>query len=402
MPLARGAALVLVLALTSACAAVEAARPVPSLPADVQERTLLVTLKVLDDATIAELLGRVTGALLSDEGRAATPPEIVVVRDPSIGAFVLPRGRIYVHSGLLARLENEAQLATVLARALTLARMGPALERRASSARMDEVFNAMPATIATALAAEDGGGVLLSPTAAAILGNRLSVPYVAAVTGYGRELETEADAGALRRVVRAGYDPKQAPKAFERLRREARIGGPIERFFLGREAVLGERIETLTRLVATDYMVAAAMADTITTTDEFVATVALASRENARLELRMGRFRQAQEQLDRALAARPADALAHLYYGDVHRLRAQRARGAADRDDLARRALAAYERCASLDPEIIDVARQIGLLYYQQGRFEQAREAFTRYVSRSPEAPDAPRVQEYLAALGGR
>ncbi len=402
MPLARAAALVLTVLLAPACATLDVARPAPPLSAEAQERTLLVKLKVLDDATITELLERVTAALLSDAERESAPPEVVIVRDPSISAFALPSGRVYVHTGLLARLENEAQLATILARALTLARMGGALERQAEAARVDEGLLAMPTAIATALAAGDAGGALLSPAAEVILGHRLSVPYVAAVTGYGRELEGEADAGALRRLVRAGYDPKQAPKAFERLRREARIGGPIERFFLGREAVIGERIDTLARLVAGEYVVAAAMSDTITTTDDFVETMALVARENARLELRMGRFRQAQEQLDRALAVAPGDPLAHLYYGDVHRLRAQRARGAADRDELARRALAAYERCASLDPEIIDVARQIGLLYYQQGRFEQAREAFTRYVSRSPEASDAPRVQEYLAALGGR
>jgi predicted Zn-dependent protease len=401
MPLARAAALVLAVVLASACATLDTARPAPPPSTEVQERALLVKLRVFDDTATTALLERVTAALQSDAERADAPPEVVIVRDPSISAFALPSGRVYVHTGLLARLENEAQLATVLARVLTLARMGPALERHAESARVDEVLAAMPAAIAAALAAGDTGGALLSPAAEAILGQRLARPYGAAVIGYGRELEAEADAGALRRLVRAGYDPKQAPKAFERLRREARIGGPVERFFLGREATLTERIDALTRLVASDYTVAAAMTDTITTTDEFVAARAIVARENARLELRMGRFRQAQEQLDRALAVSPGDALAHLYSGEVLRLRAQRARGAADRDELARRALAAYERCASLDPEIIDVARQIGLLYYQQGRFEQAREAFTRYVSRSPEAPDAPRVQEYLAALGG-
>jgi predicted Zn-dependent protease len=402
MPLARAAALVLAVLLAPACASLDAARPAPPLASESQERMLLVKLTVFDDAATTALVARVAAALQSDAERAGAPPEVVVVRDPTISAFAMPSGRVYVHTGLLARLENEAQLATVLARGLALARMGAALERPADPARVEEGLAGMPRAIAAALAGGDAGGVLLSPAAEAILGQRLALPYGAAVTGHGRELEAEADAGALRRLVRAGYDPKQAPRAFERLRREARIGAPVERFFLGREATLTERIETLTRLVAGDYAVAATMTDTVTTTDDFVQTMAIVARENARLELRMGRFRQAQDQLDRALAVAPGDALAHLYAGEGYRLRAQRARGAADRDELARRALAAYERCASLDPEIIDVVRQIGLLYYQQGRVEQARDAFTRYVSRSPEAPDAPRVREYLAALEGR
>ena len=44
------------------------------------------------------------------------------------------------------------------------------------------------------------------------------------------------------------------------------------------------------------------------------------------------------------------------------------------------------------------MVRQLGLLYYQQGQLERAREAFTRYVEENPDAPDALRVSEYLAA----
>src|SRR5215475_3767824 len=38
-----------------------------------------------------------------------------VFRDPSVNAFALPNGSIYVHTGLLALMENEAQLAGVMA-----------------------------------------------------------------------------------------------------------------------------------------------------------------------------------------------------------------------------------------------------------------------------------------------
>ena len=38
-----------------------------------------------------------------------------LIRDPSPNAFALPDGQIYVHTGLIGRLENEAQLASLLA-----------------------------------------------------------------------------------------------------------------------------------------------------------------------------------------------------------------------------------------------------------------------------------------------
>src|SRR6202023_3035874 len=53
------------------------------------------------------------------EAFAAIPFRIRVVRNPYLNAFTLPNGRIYVHTGMLARMDNEAQLATLLAHEMT-------------------------------------------------------------------------------------------------------------------------------------------------------------------------------------------------------------------------------------------------------------------------------------------
>ena len=50
--------------------------------------------------------------------RKAKIPEgssrVVIVRDPYMNASMLPNGIMYIHSGMLARMENEAQLMTLL------------------------------------------------------------------------------------------------------------------------------------------------------------------------------------------------------------------------------------------------------------------------------------------------
>ena len=395
----RGAALLLAAVLASGCAVpVTPSSMAPVAGADVQERTLVARATPYRDADLEALLAHVTTALLTESERASAAPEIVVLRDPTINAFVLPSGRIYLHTGLLARLGSEAQLATILARALAQASRRDALELQAAPGKVPEVLPAVRSTIGTALATDTGWSVM-SPVAEAILGGNLSVVYVAAVSGYGRELERTADAGAIQRLVRAGYDPKEAPRTFERLRREAKVGGALERFFLGDDAALAERVESIARVVAEDYAVAAAMPDTVKSSDEFEEVAATVARDNARLELRRGRFRAAQEQLDRAMAVSPSDPQAYLALGELFRLRAQRARGAAERDELTRRALWAYEHSAMLDPALAEVVRELGLLYYQQGLRERALEAFMRYLVLSPDAPDAPRVSEYVAVL---
>src|SRR6266850_2231135 len=88
---------------------------------------------------------------------------------------------------------------------------------------------------------------------------------------------------------------------------------------------------------------------TVSNTEEFALRMRTVVRENARLDIQAGRFKLAEEQLDRVLAITPKDPVAQLYYGDLYRLQAQRTRDVADKADKARKALERYERSAELD-----------------------------------------------------
>jgi tetratricopeptide (TPR) repeat protein len=399
-------ALSLLTMLASGCASLPpaigptavAGMPVPpSLEAEVEA---LARVETYDDPLLNEYLAGIADRLASEDEREAgvAPPAITVLRDPTIAAFTLPDGRVYLHTGLLSRVANEAQLAAVVAREITHLRRRAVATATSPSAITEAIAALAPSMIDASRPGVEAGQPL-SPTAAVILGKGLTVAYAAALAGRGEVAEREADDGALERVVRAAYDPQEAPRVFERLRRDARAGGPSERFFLTAEAGAKTRVERMTNLVASSYAVAAGLPDTVRDTAEFDAVLGPLVRENARLELRAGRLRFAQEQLDRALSAMPADPLAHLYAGDLHRVRGQRARSVADRDELARAALASYERSEALDPGIAEVPRRIGLLYYQQGRYDLARGAFERYLAQNPTAPDAARVAEYVQIL---
>jgi Zn-dependent protease with chaperone function len=419
MPSARAPALVLIVALTTACATGGASLAGPTVAeettlraqADAETQLLLAQVEIDDDPLVADYLASIIDRLATDAERdvnaSGVTVTVTVVRDPTIAAFALPNGRIFIHTGLLSRVANEAQLATVLARARAHLARHHATGRAGADAQVGAAILGLAGSIGAALETpgalgDERGGRVLSPTARAILGKRLVVAHVAAVTGHGGALEREADMGALERLVKAAYDPKEAPRAFERLRRDARAGGIVERFSLGNDAVLAERGESAAGLVATTFAVAASVPDTIRDTEDFTAVMAVVVRENAALELRGGRFRFALEQLDRVLGVQPTDPLAHLYYGELYRLRSQRARSVADRDELVRRALASYERSAALDPNLAEVHRQLGLLYYQQRQPDRAREAFARYIALSPDAPDVARIREYLVALAAR
>jgi regulator of sirC expression with transglutaminase-like and TPR domain len=99
------------------------------------------------------------------------------------------------------------------------------------------------------------------------------------------------------------------------------------------------------------------------------------------------------------LTAAPNDPVAHVYYGDLYRLRAQWAKNTADRAADAQRAQERYERASELDPTYPDPWRQLGYLYFQEKDRERARTAFEKYIDLKPDAPDARRIREYLTEL---
>ena len=340
--------------------------------ADQEAQTLLKKSTVYDDQALISYLAGVGDRL--SPGFTFT-----VLRDPTLNAFALPNRHLYLHTGLLSRVENEAQLAMIIAHEMT-----HVIDGHARAVPREPRLPRIPYTAAA------------GPTANAILGSGLVLTATAAINGYGRDLERDADRGGMERLVRAGYDPRQAPRVFGELRADLPERGPLEIFLFGSDPALTERMAVTTRLLETRYAGAAA-----TTIDgpEFQLRMRPVARENAYEDIRAGRFMLAQRQLDRVLAATPNDAVAYTYSGDLYRLRAQRSPDAATRERDARLALASYEKAVELDPAAAEPHRQLGFLYYQQRDNARAKAAFDRYLALQPSGLEARRVREYLGEL---
>ena len=377
--------------------------------AEKEEEALVKRTKAYEDPLLERYLDGIADRLMVDTVRAAGAPavKVSVIRDATLNAFTMPNGRVYVHTGLLSRVDNEAQLAMILGHELTHYAHRHALKFSRSprpTPAHGTVVVASGLGVAAAGSAQarpghHGSTAVLSQTAGAILGLNLELATVGAISGYGLDLEREADEVGMAALVRAGYDPREAPKAFQTLHSESGERGPVEIFFFGSAARLQERVTNTTRLAGRTYAGAAAAPDRIRNTDEFELRRRPVVRENAYEDIRLGRFGLAAGQLDRVLAATPNDPVAHLYYGDLHRLRAQRAKSAGDSAADAQRARERYERAAELDPAYPDPWRQLGFLYFQQKDRARARTAFEKYIELKPDAPDARRIKEYLDEL---
>ena len=339
-------------------------------PAAVREQgerevaTLLKHVRVYDEPQVAEYLAKIAA-------RVGGGVRVTVIEDPTLGAFAMPGGRVFVHTGLLSAIENEAQLALILAR---------------ESARdvWTGAARARKAPLST---------VALSPTAAVILGRDLRLAAAAAIEGDG-DAERAADSQALQRLTASGDDPGEGAKVFRLLSAADPDRGELAEVFLyANRRHLSERDDVWRERLGGDRRAREASGD------ELALRMRRLVRENAALDARAGRFALARRQLDRVLASDPNDAVAQLYDGDLYRLQSQRADGPA-RTERVQRAIERYQRAAELDPRYAEPFRQLALLYYQQGDAVHAREAFERYLALAGDTPDARRIREYLAILG--
>ena len=147
------------------------------------------------------------------------PYSFKVVADPSINAFALPGGPMYVHSGLISAADNEAQLAGVLAHEVSHV----ALRHSTNQASKAYAFQ-IPIVLATGMLGNKGG--LLGALSQIGVGFGLNSLFLK----YSRNAEKDADILGARMLAEAGYDPIEMARFFEKLQGEG-SGGGMPQFF---------------------------------------------------------------------------------------------------------------------------------------------------------------------------
>ena len=332
------------------------------------------------DPVLTEYVNAVARRLLP-EGFALTglDIEVRIVRNRSLNAFALPHGALYVHSGILARMENEAQLATVLGHEMAHVILRHPV-RNLRSVQNKSGALATFAVLTIPFGAFGAAAQLLA------MGGTL-----AAVSGYSQDLELEADREGLAMMARAGYDPREAPKLFFQLKEWIEDEKKPEPFFFSSHPRLSERIESYQELLKDKYGAPSADARLRVGEEEFPARARGLLLDNAVLDLQAGRFLQARKGLKRFLALNRDDPRGHYYVGETYR----------KQNDPKERleAVQYYQAAIAADALFPDAYRGLGTLYYQEGKTAEAVQAFERYLERAPAAADRGHVQNLLEEL---
>lgn len=338
---------------------------------------------------VERYLDGIARRLLPHIDAADAPFRIRLIVDPLLNAFASPNGSVYLHTGIVARTENEAQLAFVVAHELLH------YTRRHSLKEYRVARNRHSAAVAGSVLAAIFAGVVLDP--GSLAGHLSNVQ----TSGYSRDLEREADADALEALRLAGYDIREAPKIFEQLIAETR---QIEQsYYYGSHPKLTDRLADAQQTVSRWHPAstpAAGESDTpsadpgperSTRHDGLIADVLL---ENAKRAWAMGFRGKAHQNIRRHVAARSMSTDGLMLLGRIHQSRAS--------DDEHRGlAIDAYRRAARSDDTHALAHRELGLLLRGSSPDEHSTAALRRYLELSPEALDRAVIEGLLGRPDG-
>lgn len=149
---------------------------------------------VYQDAALSDYVSRVGQKMAKISHRPELDYVFTVIDNPEINAFALPGGYVYINRGLLTLLTSEAQLAAVLGHEIGHITARHAV-RQQTAARTSNVASTV-VTVASVFA-----------TGTNVLGETASLFGGALISGYGREMELEADELGAEYLQKAGYNP---------------------------------------------------------------------------------------------------------------------------------------------------------------------------------------------------
>ena len=339
---------------------------------------------VYADANLENYLTALANGLLPDSAKAEHfSVTVKVLTDPTLNAFAFPNGRIYIHAGMLAAIENEAQLAALLAHETTHVLNRHALKQFRSLTNKSAFFATFQVPLAVV------GGELGSILA------QLSV--ISSVYGYSQELESEADSGGFAMMTEKGYDVYEAPKLFEHLEEFIKDEDVKEPFFFSTHPGVAARIQNLNHFIEKNHV--AAGGGKKVGAEIYQSHARDLVLKDINFCLAQGMFKTAERILDRYVKLYPDNASGYFYKGELYRQRQDKAKGKKERDKSGDYPIAieAYDQAILHDPALAQAYQAKGRVLQRLQKIDEAKSALRKYLELSPQAEDREYIQQFLS-----
>lgn len=284
-----------------------------------------------------------------------------IIEDPSLNAFAVPGGHVFINTGLIRLMEREDELAGVLAHEITH------IHARHMAKRMNKARFTSIASLIGAMAAVLMGGPVAEPLLVGSMATGESM-----MLKYSREDEREADTLGFKWMTQAGYNPQDMIAIFNKMTRQRWFEGAETPVYLKTHPELESRIVDLSHLIATHHM-----ADRASHSSPAFTYFKL------RLETMYGNPHRMLRELKRRLAEDPDSVPLKYCLALVYQRLGQRAE-----------AIEAYEEALAREPHNRMIKRDLAVFYYESNRLPEAQTQLEELLR------DNPRDEVALYYLG--
>jgi len=192
-------------------------------------------LPLIHDPVVRQYVHRLGQTLVTHLDNAEFTYHFAVIQEPHINAFAAPGGYVYVHSGLIQRVQTDDELASVLGHEIAHVQ-GHHMIRQ----QQDTKFLSYAGLASLALA-------IINPVLAAGVSSIAGVKQLE----YQRQLEEEADYRGLHYLAQAGFDPHAMPRFFATMQKEDRMNSADVPVYLRSHPLSQERMSYIERTLKT-------------------------------------------------------------------------------------------------------------------------------------------------------
>ena len=299
---------------------------------------------------------------------------VYVLDIPYFNAFMAPNGMMVVWTGLLLRVENEAQLSAVIGH-----EAGHYIKRHSLKAWLDAKARTdlmALLSIGLAVGGVPGGGDIFNIT---------QLLQAGIMAKHSRDNEREADEIGLDALIKAGYDPDEAPKVWENIIKEMELGeNKKPPAFLASHPNPKERIKNLQEQTKGYSKI-----ERKKNKENLKKIIQPYLKKWIRNEIRVNnKIEQTEFVFSKVFNDTNNLYLLKFYQGEIYRLKKD--------EEKNKKAIKLYRDSIKENKDFPDAYRELGLLLLKENKNNEAKEKLKKYVDLAPNAKDVEIVKSYI------
>jgi predicted Zn-dependent protease len=321
-------------------------------------RYVTLQLEIIDDPIIVDYVNSVGKRILAKLPPQPFPYHFYVVNQEVYNAFATPAGHVFIYSGLIAAMDNEDELAGILAHEIshvTCRHISQKIER-------SKLINI--ATLAGILIGAAGGG----EAAGALTMGSMAAGQSASLA-YSRENEIQADQVGMVYLTEAGYTGEGLVSVLNKIREKQWYGSDQVPTYLMTHPALEDRMAYIDTYLASRKKEPQASRPVNTKAFQLA---------HARLIALYGDEKVALSTFEAALRSETADAITYYGYG--------LALARAGKNEQAVTALKKALETEAFNPIFL---AGLGRVYFLDRRYQEALTTIASALSLDPQEPEA-------------